>query len=422
MKPRAPHADCANCPARDRSFVPPEPAVQRPARLAIVGEGPGRAEVERKRPFIGASGRALRPLVASIGMQRGHVHWTNAVLCDAREADLEVARQHCLKRLQHELAEVAAPAIVPVGALAAKSVLRRKGGTQILNWRGSVSRIEYLHPEGLSGVRATREAATPLESRVLPTGNASPTPPSPKECDTATHGGVGGTVTGRFAWVLPTIHPAFVMRAPQFQRVIEIDFQRVGRVLRQGFTPPEEQPGREVRIARDMRQLEAGLADMAEGDSGFDVETVGLGPTRTDLVCFGLSDGMLTVVVPWSQGRNGKVPWWPQPAKVAAAVSAFWRKRRVITHNGPAFDHIVAARYGLQIVEWDDTLLAAHAIAPELKKKLSHVVTLGLDVPPWKELEDRTATIERLWIYNARDVLYMTLRWQQADMKGELLQ
>jgi hypothetical protein len=95
--------------------------------------------------------------------------------------------------------------------------------------------------------------------------------------------------------------------------------------------------------------------------------------------------------------------------------AALLKAPAVITHNGPAFDHVVATRYGIgdwEKIRWEDTLQLAHALESHLPKGLAAVVTRhGIDVAPWKELEDRGVDIERLWIYNGRDCLYTTLLW-----------
>jgi uracil-DNA glycosylase family 4 len=346
-------------------FVAPELA-QGPAKLAVIGEYPTRGECESPSRRIASNG-GVRMLLRGLrhqGLGRADVHWSNAVLCDCAPKDLAAARKACAPRLAAELTIAAPPAVLALGTLATQSAMQSKRSTPVLKWRGSVSQVSYAP-------------------------GAAPT------------------------WVLPTLGPTFVQRAPKWGRVLEIDVARLARVRRDGFTPPEEQEGRKVIVARTEAELAQALAQAPAEDSGFDVETVGLGPTATALVCFALSDGMTTIVVPWSTGRDGRDPWWPRPARVAAMISAHWATRRVITHNGPAFDHIVARRYGLRIREWGDTLIAAHATEPWLPKGLSHVVTMGVDVAPWKQLEDRTATIERLWTYNARDSLYMMLRWFQ---------
>jgi DNA polymerase len=51
------------------------------ARIMFIGEGPGFHENEQGRPFVGAAGKFLEELLASIGMNRSEVFITNVVKC-----------------------------------------------------------------------------------------------------------------------------------------------------------------------------------------------------------------------------------------------------------------------------------------------------------------------------------------------------
>lgn len=381
MKPAG--AACATCPGRDAKCVPPEPARGR-THLVVVGEGPGRHELREGRPFIGQSGKMMVRAAKVLGLARSNVHWTNAILCDVKPHLMAKAAKACRARLQAELAEVRAPLVMPVGAWGLQGALGTSAKPQILKWRGSIN---------------------------------------PHTFDSVGHGtaSCGGVGLGRVSsLVAPTVHPAFIMRAPQWRRIFEVDVERVARIAETGFTPPELQPGRRTVIARTRESLTAALADLIPGaPASFDVETVGLGPTETALVCFGISDGVLTIVVPWSTASNGLEPWWGAVGgpDVAREVSAALASRVTVTHNGPAFDHIVAARYGIRIAAWDDTLLATHAIAGHLPKNLAHVVTTAGDgaiaVTAWKQQESRSGSLDELHIYNGRDCLYTILAWYE---------
>lgn len=365
-------ASCDTCPARLGKCVPPEPPpAGGRAQLAVVGEFPRGAELESGKPLSSGGGRMLTRGLKTIGLNHHDIHWTSAILCkppfDAK--GLASAGKHCAERLRLELAASGAPAVVPLGPIGLKGILASKAKLQILKWRGSVSTV-HLGERALSGALAD----------------------------------------GRGTYVLPTLDPGFVLRAPKWGPVLETDIARVGRVLEHGFLAPEDWEGREIVIAKTRAALTSALARLG-GCVSFDVETLGLGPTQTPLVCFGVSDGRLTVVIPWSKASNGLDSFWVDPAGVAAECSATLAPRITVTHNGPAFDHIVAARYGIHIGAWEDTLLASHALAGHMPKNLAHVVTQHLDVPPWKQLEDRGASIERLWIYNGRDCLYTILVW-----------
>lgn len=49
--------------------------------IMFIGEGPGFHENEQGRPFVGAAGRFLEELLASINMRREQVYITNVVKC-----------------------------------------------------------------------------------------------------------------------------------------------------------------------------------------------------------------------------------------------------------------------------------------------------------------------------------------------------
>jgi uracil-DNA glycosylase family 4 len=345
---------CLTCPGRDAPCVRPEPAA-RALRLAVVGEAPGLNEVREGRPFIGASGRMLERGLRSIGLARANVHWTNSVLCDVKPTDLPAARKACKKRLKEELGRVAAPVTVPVGAWGLQSALELKKKPQIMKWRGSVSVI---------GDR----------------------------------------------YVMPTLHPAFAMRSPLWGRWLELDIARVGRVLESGWVPPELRPGHRFAVLKTREDLES-LNSLGRVIGG-DVETVGLGPVTTRLVCMGFSDGKQTLIVPWSTAADGFFGWWGGgQLEVAAQLTRFLASRVVVSHNGPAFDHLVWSQHGIHVVQWEDTMVLYNVLDGHMPKRLDHVASTYLDVGPWKTWESRKSTLDELWVYNGRDTLYTILAY-----------
>jgi uracil-DNA glycosylase family 4 len=361
---------CATCPARHGKCLPPEPARTGVARLAVVGDSPGRGDLDNNLIWSAGGGRLLMRGLATVGLRRGDVHWTNAVLCECKDDELPAARKACAPRLRTELAGSGASVIMPTGSHALHSAMALPKRPAILKWRGSVSEVALEGP------------ARPPQTIVA-----------------------------------PTIHPSWLRGTPKWAPILEIDIARVGRLLAlhaQGrqWVPPEAEPGRRTVVARTEETLVAELAGLGKA-VGNDVETVGLGPTETLLVCLALSDGTTTLVIPWSRGRDGREAWWIAPDRIAAHITRALATRVSVTHNGPSFDHIVEERYGIRHTAWEDTLLAAHTMTSHLPKNLAQVVTTYLDVPPWKLLEDRTADLERLWMYNGRDTLYTILAWQR---------
>jgi DNA polymerase len=69
---------CRLCETR-RNAVPGEGLES--SRIIFVGEAPGEQEDVQGRPFVGAAGKLLTELLASVGLRREDVYITNVVKC-----------------------------------------------------------------------------------------------------------------------------------------------------------------------------------------------------------------------------------------------------------------------------------------------------------------------------------------------------
>jgi DNA polymerase len=142
------------------------------ADLMFVGEAPGREEDEQGLPFVGAAGQLLTKIVEAMGTTRDQVYIVNTVLCRPPgnrnpEAD-EIAA--CRPFLEEQIRLVSPRVIVTLGSFAAQSLL------------------------------ATEEPISQLRGRWH-----------------AAHG----------ARVMPTFHPAFLLRSPKHKRDVWEDMQKV---------------------------------------------------------------------------------------------------------------------------------------------------------------------------------------------------
>lgn len=76
------------------------------AEIMFIGEGPGFHENEQGRPFVGAAGKYLDELLASINMKRSDVFITNVVKCrppgnrDPLPEELEACSDYLERQLQ----------------------------------------------------------------------------------------------------------------------------------------------------------------------------------------------------------------------------------------------------------------------------------------------------------------------------------
>ncbi len=142
------------------------------ADLMFVGEAPGREEDEQGIPFVGAAGQLLSKIIEAMGMKREEVFIVNTVLCrppsNRNPEPDEVAS--CRPFLREQIRLVAPRVIVTLGTFAAHAILETD--------------------EPISRLRGQWQAA---------------------------HG----------ARVMPTFHPAYLLRSPQHKKDVWADMQNV---------------------------------------------------------------------------------------------------------------------------------------------------------------------------------------------------
>src|SRR5690349_1577809 len=106
VEPKAPGANCSECPLRDERMAPSLIPEGRP-RLAVVGEAPGFQETVFKEPFRGPSGKLLDRVLEYYGYSRKEVLYTNVCLCRPPDnaTPPAAAQAACRGRLVRELAD-----------------------------------------------------------------------------------------------------------------------------------------------------------------------------------------------------------------------------------------------------------------------------------------------------------------------------
>jgi DNA polymerase len=95
------------------------------ARLVFVGEGPGLDEDRQGAPFVGAAGQLLTKIIQAMGLSRDQVYICNIIKCRppqnrTPEVD-EIAA--CLPFLRRQLAAIGPECICALGAVAARTLL-----------------------------------------------------------------------------------------------------------------------------------------------------------------------------------------------------------------------------------------------------------------------------------------------------------
>lgn len=220
------------------------------------------------------------------------------------------------------------------------------------------------------------------------------------------------------AYVIPTLHPAHILRGAPLTDVIRTDLEKALRVADWGPYQPENliivHPSNPIGLEQITKTAIAWLQywRSIRCKVAIDVETSSLEFMSTRLYSIAISgvDGNYASVAFTLEDLH-TLPW-----SVEAALTYELRlilEDPTITkvyHNAP-FDYAVLKQHGYtlrgQIV---DTMACAHLIQPDAPKDLGWIGHLYLDVEPWKIEHDgqkkaHTSDIINLLIYNAKDAL-----------------
>ena len=128
---------CRNCPLCETRLnaVPGEGNPH--ARLMFIGEGPGADEDRQGRPFVGAAGQLLDKMILAMQFKREEVYIANIVKCrpPRNRAPMPEEAQACIGYLEHQIRMIKPEVIVLLGATAAHFLLRREEGIMRLRGR-----------------------------------------------------------------------------------------------------------------------------------------------------------------------------------------------------------------------------------------------------------------------------------------------
>lgn len=410
-------ARCDLCPLKSNNVVPPK-ASPLPTKLVFVGEAPGRKEEVQGAPFVGQTGSFLRGLCREVGIDFTEAALQNASLCRSNiDKENEEAATYCAPRLLKELA--AFDPSIPIVTLGKTSTLSVLGVRSIMRARGFVWASREIDPTNAwAAARKAKERGAPkwpqlwLKAQILD-GRSK--------------------IAGRA--VLPTVHPAFVLRSDTWLPILKSDLDRIARWVHGDLTRDkllENGPyvivTKSADVKRELRKLSPVISvDIETGPSkpgGPD----GADPNRNRILCVGISDGDHTVVI-W--------PW--RKATHAPLLNAhFKRAKQISMHNGYNFDQISLARAGVPFEpiedKLEDTLIAHHTFASHMPQRLAHVASVYVDAGPWKVtfkqgsggatekgLPPEKLSPDELCLYNAADARIQARVWlaMQADLAPE---
>lgn len=329
MTSKAPFALCDQCPLVPAPMVQSKWPSQGPIRLAVIGEAPGATEVELNEPFVGPSGKVLQHALVKAGTNPLQVMKTNAVLCrppNNREPSA-VELRCCAPRLEHELSSLPPNTrIVPLGTTA-----RAQLG---------------ISEEKISKVR-------------------------------------GHWFSWRGHQVMPSWHPAYVLRSPGALNALISDLRKAVRgPNNEALVPPK------VFIADSvprLKELLLQLIDAAKSDwCAFDLETDQLcyydkptEPKDSILLLALCVDPSWGVVI-------GDELLYDSGDEPLHMLQGFFDRMRLIGHNAK-FDALHLRTLGLRVTPAFDTMLAHYTLDENSKHGLKELALDYLGVPDYEQ-------------------------------------
>lgn len=332
------------------------------AKVALVGEAWGADEEKAQLPFQGYSGRLLNRILSQAGLCRDECTVTNVVCARPPANDFSA---FCVP---HEVGRTYNwPFNVPLTRQPRTLYLAEKYHEGVLSLIEEVRSAKVVIPLGNTALWAMT-AQTPSIGKYrgvwIPWAHGSPGPK-----------------------LLPTYHPAAVTREYSLFVVAVADMMKAKRGLEvEGIV----RPARKIWIAPDVYDLQVWHdIILKNGETTLDIEVDKQDLNNLYISCIGFGTSpWIGYVVPFVR-RDGRHYWETTREELAAwdMVRSICEAEHItkILHR-LIYDQYVLARFaGIRLRgRLEDSLVAHHALYPELPKSLAFIGSILTEEPAWK--------------------------------------
>jgi uracil-DNA glycosylase family 4 len=347
---------CKQCPFYEHRFVPSEGDSN--AMIALIGEAPGNEETAIGRPFVGTSGKMLDKLLFAAGLNRDQCRLMNVLKCqppsnDIHTPDARKAIKCCSSIFISEVQQLKSRVIIPLG----NTALNALG----YNYKINEVRGTYFSLNGIP--------------------------------------------------IVPTLHPAAVLRQFEDWILVQSDFKKAARVALTGVVPTIEEHFHTQPTILDVEAFCGDICDSADRATemvnvSYDLETfITDHELRTPIKLIGIGkDKREAMSIPFIT-QSGNL-YWPTRNEGARAMAAVYR---VLTHprlrklgQNLLFDFRISMNHGLDVIGpvWD-SMIAHFLIYHPIAHDLQTIASIYTDFPPWKTLKGMDDIEYRK--YNCRD-------------------
>lgn len=351
---------------KPKTYVPPSGPIT--AKIAIIGEQPGRDEVMKREPFVGPAGRMLNEILQSAGVSRYECYITNVIkdldhylkdyidLSNPNRPRLYPEGEKYINLLKEELEKCSANVLIPMGNVGLYALCNRVG---IMKWRGST-----------------------LESTLIPSRK-----------------------------VIPTIHPATIIPPKMVylnRHLIVFDLKKAKRESE--FPEIRSTPRRIITSPTHIEVMEfltGCLEKGLEGDTiDYDIELF-----NEEVSCISFAYSPLHVISVPFIGPQGDYFTLDQEVEIWNLIARILEDENIKKRGqNLAFDsHFLLRKYGLKANNLEDTMVAQKILFPDYPVGLHFITTMYTDLPYYKDDGKKWFKVggawESLWRYNALDSL-----------------
>lgn len=333
------------------NLVLPTGPTNRPL-LALVGEAPGREEVECGAPFVGAAGRLLTQMLKATGIDRKACYITN--ISQVRPDRNDFGTYYKDKRRNEPTREL------------------------VVNWQALRHELTEVNPKVIVAL-----GAEPLRALT----------------DERSLSDFRGTMIDRAGFrVLATYHPAYILRAYGDRPIVEADLTKAHRQAKEPYRPRTQ-----FSINPPFHEVLARLNERPKRIV-VDLETFGSPPTTR---CIGIA---------WSKYEAMSIPFvldgdhrWAEDEEVAilTALKALLLDPYVekVFQNHPFDVGVLEREFGLAVDPVGiDTMFAFHLLQAGLKRKsLDFLCSIYTDHPVYWHYN--AARDDELATYNCMDCI-----------------
>lgn len=337
-----------------------------PARIMLVGEAPGADEEREGLPFVGASGQELNRMLHEAGIMRSECFTTNVVRIRPPANDIsafiptkkkDVTSLHVPLRdkmvlppvvegYNQLLSEISLVKPEVIVALGNTPLWALTGNWGVTKWRGSLLSGEGLSPNPLT--------------------------------------------------IIPTYHPAAVLRQWDWRAVAVADLRRAKKILDNG--PPRRPDWRFIlrpnftQVSGVLQSLAARLGAGEELWLDLDLET-----KAGHIACCGISWSKTEAICIPFMVRENKEGYWP-PDEEASIIYQLYRlfthpKVKIRWQNGLYDAQYIYRHWHFIPRGVQDTMISQHALFVALPKSLAFQASMYAEwYVYWKELHHESGS------------------------------